>query len=372
VRVTCSRKKGRSFALVRETERSTTTPIRSMVFTGTLKKKSDILPLWNYRYFILNSFNELEYYEYENGPQRGVYQLTKTTKVKEYPFQMMENTFRIKDRRVKFELFLWAKSHEMMMLWINALKGSIERIEFKKLGSLPRIRSNISPPPSPRGQEIACLSNQMKSSSQSPSSTLSQPSTPPHPRLSSPSSTSTPSKYQPPENSIIGQCQCNAIQFSINSLAPVAQGYCHCRDCQQSSSGPFTCLLIFPSDAITLLKGNVFLGKYPLTYQRNRYFCRQCSSYLMFDFSSAFPRTQVPSSLSSSRASPLPSRLPSSFVPSTQYTAVLCGAIPQFPFQPSCHVMYSDKKMAMPDCLPKYQSYPPSWGGQDPTEVSEV
>jgi hypothetical protein len=356
-----------------------------MVFTGTLKKKSDYLSLWNSRYFILNSSNELEYYEYEDGPQRGVYQLTKTTKIKEYPFPMMENTFQIRDKRVKFEIFLWAKTYEMMMLWINALKGSIERIEFKKLPPrpLPMLGSNLSPPPSPG--DITPIANQGKSPRQSPSpATISQPSsTPPHPSSPSPSlpttpstTSRTPSKLHSSENSIVGHCQCNAIQFAIHSQVPLTQGFCHCPDCQESSSGPFTCLLIFPSASITILKGNVFLGKYPIAYQRNRYFCRQCSSYLMFDFTSTVPLTQVSTSSSSSSSpvpfvSPLPSHLPSSFLPMTQYTAVLCGAIPHFPFEPSCHVMYSCRKMSMTDGLPKYRGYPPSWGGQDPTEIPE-
>lgn len=294
----------------------------------------------------------------------------------------MENTFRIKDKRVQFEIFLWAKSYEMMILWMNALKGSIERIEFKgpgkgpvgqQAGKGPGQGSNLSIPSSPEGK---LLSSQSPSPSPSPASpsTLSHPSSPSSSSLPTTPSTlsQTPSKSQSFESSIIGHCQCNAIQFSISSQAPITQGYCHCTDCQQSSSAPFTCLLIFPSASITLLKGNVFLGKYPLAYQRNRYFCRQCSSYLMFDFSSAFPLTESSSILPNSPASRLTSRAPSSFCPMTEYTAVLCGAIPDFPFEPSCHVMYCCQKMSMHDGLPKYRGYPPSWGGKDPTEISEV
>jgi hypothetical protein len=331
--------------------KTTSEPFFRMVFTGSLKKKGEYLPVWKRRYFVLNQL-ELSYYEHEEDDLlKGVIHLTQTTKIRPYPFSMIENTFQIRDRRVKTEIYLWADSYEMMVLWMNALNGAVQR--FKSLNS------NTSP---------------IKSLPSSPLRELSE-----H-ELSSSSS------------SLFGSCQCNAIHLLIHSPHPLAQAYCHCHDCQISSSSPFTCLLLFPAHTIEVIKGNVFLGKHQLTYQRFRYFCRQCASFLLFDSSSSFSsslsssihppaatlslvpfaansRPPPPSASSlSSHSSPrktLPSSSISAFTPSTKYTSVLLGTLSNFPFEPVCHMSYASRVMEMRDGLPKYRGCPVGWGGND-------
>jgi hypothetical protein len=325
---------------------------RPMVFTGSLKKKGDHLPVWKRRHFVL-SLLELSHYEHEDGLLKGIIQLTQTTKIRQYPFPMMENTFQIRDRRAKIEVYLWADSYEMMLLWINALNGAVQR--SKSLNSIVLTSSpSKSLPSSPVATKISSSVNQEHS--QSP--------------------------YNSSSSSLFGSCQCDAIHLLIHCPHPLVQAYCHCKDCQTSSSSPFTSLLLFPSDAIEIVKGNVFLGKYALTHQRFRYFCRQCSSYLMFDSSSASSSPQLPSSRlstrpslpltssSSSSSSPSPRKALtsslSSFIPSTKYTAVLLGTLSSnFPFDPTFHMMYASHIMEMHDGLPKYRGCPVVWGGTD-------
>jgi hypothetical protein len=45
-----------------------------------------------------------------------------------------------------------------------------------------------------------------------------------------------------------GGCACGAIRYE-SAAEPVIMLHCHCRDCQQSSGGPFSSFVIVPKEA---------------------------------------------------------------------------------------------------------------------------
>src|SRR5260370_9969429 len=54
----------------------------------------------------------------------------------------------------------------------------------------------------------------------------------------------------------LGGCACGAIRYE-STAEPVMILHCHCRDCQQSSGGPFSSFVIVPTEAFKLLQGSL-------------------------------------------------------------------------------------------------------------------
>src|SRR5258708_12119464 len=53
-----------------------------------------------------------------------------------------------------------------------------------------------------------------------------------------------------------GGCPCRVIRYE-STAEPVMMLHCHCRDCQQSSGGPFSSFVIVPTEAFKLLQGSL-------------------------------------------------------------------------------------------------------------------
>ncbi len=87
-----------------------------------------------------------------------------------------------------------------------------------------------------------------------------------------------------------GGCHCGSIRYQIHG-DPIACGYCHCRDCQQTSGGPAQVWM-----AVASANFEITAGK-PTVYESSeygrRYFCPGCGSQLLFadarDSSLMFP-----------------------------------------------------------------------------------
>ena len=47
-----------------------------------------------------------------------------------------------------------------------------------------------------------------------------------------------------------GGCRCGAIRYEC-SAEPLMVAYCHCRDCQFASGGPFSTVLLVPRSAVS-------------------------------------------------------------------------------------------------------------------------
>jgi hypothetical protein len=48
-----------------------------------------------------------------------------------------------------------------------------------------------------------------------------------------------------------GGCRCGAVRFTC-TVEPIACGYCHCRDCQYASGGPFSTVVLAPRSGVEI------------------------------------------------------------------------------------------------------------------------
>ena len=76
-----------------------------------------------------------------------------------------------------------------------------------------------------------------------------------------------------------GGCLCGAIRYACASDA-LALIYCHCKDCQRCTGGPFAAVAVVRSRDVTVLQGE--LGSHTVTGEAGgrvfRKFCPSCGS----------------------------------------------------------------------------------------------
>lgn len=79
-----------------------------------------------------------------------------------------------------------------------------------------------------------------------------------------------------------GGCACGAIRYE-STAEPVLMIHCHCRDCQRSSGGPFSSLVIAPTEAFRLVQGTLRYHASPSEAggRTRRGFCADCGSPLV-------------------------------------------------------------------------------------------
>ena len=76
-----------------------------------------------------------------------------------------------------------------------------------------------------------------------------------------------------------GGCHCGAIRYRIQGPQPPC-GYCHCRDCQQTSGAPTQVWLDVKSENFKIVQGTPSV--YESSVSGRRSFCSQCGSQLFF------------------------------------------------------------------------------------------
>src|SRR6202048_5582755 len=76
-----------------------------------------------------------------------------------------------------------------------------------------------------------------------------------------------------------GGCACGAIRYESREK-PVVMLHCHCRDCQQSSGGPFSSFVVVPVESFKLLQGSPRFHASPseMGGKTRRGFCPDCGS----------------------------------------------------------------------------------------------
>ena len=76
-----------------------------------------------------------------------------------------------------------------------------------------------------------------------------------------------------------GGCACGAVRYECTA-APIAMFNCHCRTCQQVSGGPYTPVVLLPSNAFCITKGSLRHHLLPSerSGQHKRGFCGDCGS----------------------------------------------------------------------------------------------
>jgi hypothetical protein len=78
---------------------------------------------------------------------------------------------------------------------------------------------------------------------------------------------------------LTGGCACGAVRYEC-AAAPIAMFNCHCRSCQQVSGGPYTPVVLLPSNAFRITKGSLRHHLLPSerSGQHKRGFCADCGS----------------------------------------------------------------------------------------------
>jgi hypothetical protein len=78
-----------------------------------------------------------------------------------------------------------------------------------------------------------------------------------------------------------GGCACGAIRYECDA-EPIAMFYCHCRDCQRMSGGPYTPVVYMPAKAVKITKDAPRYYNTPSAAlgDNKRGFCSDCGSRL--------------------------------------------------------------------------------------------
>lgn len=80
-----------------------------------------------------------------------------------------------------------------------------------------------------------------------------------------------------PDLPLEGGCRCGRVRFCIGA-APLMEMACHCRVCQQMTSGAFSTGLLVPADAFEV-EGETVAGGTPSEARDHRH-CDRCKSWL--------------------------------------------------------------------------------------------
>jgi len=81
-----------------------------------------------------------------------------------------------------------------------------------------------------------------------------------------------------------GGCLCGAVRYTCTAR-PIHTFFCHCRDCQRETGGPFAAEIYVPATAVGIngpLKQYTRVGDSGM--QVHRYFCIECGSVVLTSF----------------------------------------------------------------------------------------
>lgn len=127
-------------------------------------------------------------------------------------------------------------------------------------------------------------------------------------------------------------CFCGAVEIEVTGK-PASAGYCHCKDCQGWSGAPINAYTIWPAGAVRVVKGEADIGTFSRTGQTFRKYCKLCGGHIMAD------------------------------LPGPGLVDVFANRLDGFTFQPSVHINYGSRLMAVKDGLPKFKDFPSQIGG---------
>lgn len=79
-----------------------------------------------------------------------------------------------------------------------------------------------------------------------------------------------------------GGCACGAIRYESTS-EPVLMLHCHCQDCQRSSGGPFSSLVVIQAEGFELSQGSLrfHASSSEAGGKTHRGFCPDCGSPIL-------------------------------------------------------------------------------------------
>lgn len=127
------------------------------------------------------------------------------------------------------------------------------------------------------------------------------------------------------------QCLCGATALKIEG-APVAQVYCHCRDCQAAQGAAYVLNAVYPAADVKVVRGEPVTMTVKAT---PRLRCASCCTPLFTEVTTAGLRS---------------------------LNAYL---LPEDRFAPQMHIHCADAVLPVIDALPHYAALPASFGGDD-------
>ena len=135
-------------------------------------------------------------------------------------------------------------------------------------------------------------------------------------------------------DSHVGRCFCNAVEFEVRGQ-PAVVGYCHCDDCKNWLAAPVNAFTLWPRENVRLVRGEV--KTFNRTEAAYRKFCATCGGPVMTDH------------------------------PSMGLVDVYAILLEDFTHEPTMHVHYGRRFMALRDGLPKFKDLPAEFGGSGET-----
>jgi hypothetical protein len=131
-------------------------------------------------------------------------------------------------------------------------------------------------------------------------------------------------------------CMCGAVAVEITG-EPAVMAYCHCASCRGWLGAPIHAAALWPTPNVNVVKGEGRLGLFKKTEASHRYFCSGCGSPVLVRH------------------------------PALGMTDVPAGTVAGLAYQPTLHVNYGEKVLAVRDGLPKFKDFPKEFGGSGDT-----
>ena len=128
------------------------------------------------------------------------------------------------------------------------------------------------------------------------------------------------------------RCFCGAVELELSG-EPSVQVYCHCSSCRGWLGAPIHAATLWPATSVRVVKGGEKLGLVKKTEASHRQFCTSCGSPVLIRH------------------------------PAIGMVDVPAGTIEAFAWQPTLHVHYGEKVLAVRDGLPKFKDFPKDFGG---------
>ena len=127
-------------------------------------------------------------------------------------------------------------------------------------------------------------------------------------------------------------CACGAVRIEIRG-EPSVMAYCHCDSCRSWLGAPVHAASLWPTPNVTVVEGTDRLGIYKKTEASHRQFCTSCGAPVLIRH------------------------------PDLGLTDVPAGSIQGLVYEPTVHVHYGEKVLAVRDGLPKFKDFPKDFGG---------
>ena len=140
----------------------------------------------------------------------------------------------------------------------------------------------------------------------------------------------------PSQPSYRGTCFCKAVEIEATGQ-PAVMAFCHCESCRTWLSAPIHGAALWPVANVQVRKGADQIGTYKKTEASHRHFCKRCGGRVMVGH------------------------------PAIGMIDVFSVVLPDLAFQPTMHVHYGEKVLAMRDGLPKFKDFPKEFGGSGET-----